>query len=83
MAKRVRKPNFSAAERAALIEEFLLRKTVLQQNFKTNCANKKKQKAWLEICEAVNSVSKASRSVGEVKEKWPKFSSEARVQLRA
>ena len=84
MAKRVRKPNFSAAERAALIKEFSLRRSVLQQKFKTNSANKEKQKAWLEICEAINSVSKASRSVGGgVKEKWSKLSSEARVQLRA
>ena len=49
MAKRVRKANFSAAERAALVEEFSLRKSVLQLKFKTNSANKEKQKAWLEI----------------------------------
>lgn len=81
MAKRARKLNVSAAERAALIIEFSLRKNFLQQSSKQT-ANKEKQKAWFEICEAVNSVSKSGRSV-EVKEKWSKLSSEARVQLRA
>ena len=83
MPKRVRKGNFSPAERVTLIEEFSLRKDVLNQKFKTNSANKEKQNMWTEICEAVNSVSKVGRSVGELKEKWSKMSSEARSQLRA
>ena len=83
MAKRVRKQNFSAAERLTLIEEYSSRKNILQQKFKNNATNKGKQQAWLEICETVNSVSGCVRSVGEIKEKWSKLSSEARAQLRA
>ncbi|KAK7480260.1 hypothetical protein BaRGS_00028536 [Batillaria attramentaria] len=83
MARRGRKQNFSSADRVALIEEFSLRKSVLQQKFKTTSASKDKQKAWLEICEAVTSVSTCGRTVVEVKEKWAKLSSEARAQLRA
>ena len=49
MPKRVRKGNFSPAERVTLIEEFSLRKDVLNQKFKTNSANKEKQNMWTEI----------------------------------
>ena len=61
MLKRVRKGIFSPAERAALIEEFSLRKDVLNQKIKTNSASKEKQNMWIEICEAVNIVYKVGR----------------------
>ena len=70
-------------ERTTLIEEYIARKDILQQKFKTANTNKAKQTAWAEVTAAVNSVSPVERSVTEVKEKLTKLTSEARTQLRA
>eukprot|EP00745_Piridium_sociabile_P021035 TRINITY_DN32388_c0_g1_i3.p2 TRINITY_DN32388_c0_g1~~TRINITY_DN32388_c0_g1_i3.p2 ORF type:complete len:155 (-),score=21.24 TRINITY_DN32388_c0_g1_i3:90-554(-) len=82
-AKKMRKRNFTASETLTLIEEYKARKEVLQGKFRSNLTNKEKQRAWQQVSEAVNSVGVVQRTVNEVKEKWSKLSTEAKVQLRA
>lgn len=51
-----RKPNFSEAEDATLIEQYFQRQNVIEGKFGKDLTTKHKQKAWQEITDAVNAV---------------------------
>ncbi|XP_053385898.1 uncharacterized protein LOC123557915 isoform X1 [Mercenaria mercenaria] len=80
---RVRAKNFSMSEVEVL-------KTAVTDNFSTISAKhcngsggitkKIQDKAWATICEKVNSVGNAKRSVAEVKEKWRNLTKKAKTE---
>ncbi|XP_053390024.1 uncharacterized protein LOC128552957 [Mercenaria mercenaria] len=80
---RVRAKNFSMSEVEVL-------KTAVTDNFSTISAKhcngtggitkKIQDKAWATICEKVNSVGNAKRTVAEVKEKWRNLTKKAKTE---
>ncbi|XP_025085946.1 myb/SANT-like DNA-binding domain-containing protein 4 [Pomacea canaliculata] len=82
-ARKARKANFSNCEDVAIIESYRKQKHVLQSKFKSTVTNRKKQTAWTEVTNAVNSVSAVCRTTKEVKERWVKLTKKAKAQLRA
>ena len=52
-AKKVRKANFSPAEISVLTEKFDENMEILQSKFTSSITNKKKNKIWEEISEAL------------------------------
>lgn len=54
--QKFRKPNFSDAEDAALVENYFQRQKVIEGTFSKDVTVKDKQRAWREITDAVNAV---------------------------
>ncbi|XP_022808767.1 t-SNARE domain-containing protein 1-like [Stylophora pistillata] len=69
-AKRARKPNFTPAECAVILEEAEENINIIKSKFSSTLCNKNKTRIWEEITEKVNALGVSKRTVVEVKEKW-------------
>ena len=69
-AKRARKPNFTAAECALILETAEENMSIIRSKFSNTVTNQNKTKVWEEITTRVYSLGVCKRNVEEVKEKW-------------
>ena len=80
-AKRARKPNFSAAECALILQLAEENINIIRDKFSTTVSNKKKNETWQRICDRVNALGVAKRTPSELREKWRGMKGEARKDL--
>lgn len=79
--KRPRKANFSPAECQLILQCAEDNLEVLREKFSNNLNIKRKKGVWRSICDRVNSLGVANRSVKEVKEKWRAMCGVARREV--
>lgn len=71
MAKRARKKNFTNTELEILVNEVESNQQILFSSFTAGgITNKRKNAAWENVTNAVNSVGSEERTVPEIKKKW-------------
>ena len=68
--KRPRKPNFSTAECATILELAEENIDIIREKFSNVLTNQKKAEVWRKIVSKVNAHGVAVRTVSEVKDKW-------------
>ena len=68
--KGARKPNFSAAECTVIIQMAEENLTVIREKFSNTISNKMKAEVWQTICNKVNSLGVAQRTINKVKDQW-------------
>ena len=68
--KRVRNPNFTATERAILLEAAEENIHIIKGKFSNNVTNNNKIQIWEDIAERVNAIGVCKRWVMQIKEKW-------------
>jgi hypothetical protein len=79
-----RKPNFTDHEKVRLIEEYEQKKYILVGKFAPNVSSRKKHKAWVEICDSLNSCNpKVSRTVDDLQKKWQNLVTVMKEDYRA
>ena len=67
----MRKPNFTATERAIILEAAEENIHIIKSKFSNNVTNKNKIQIWQDIAERVNAIGVCKRSVMEInKEEW-------------
>ncbi len=76
-SKRARKPNFSSAECALILQLAEENIETIREKFSSTITNKRKHAVWQNICERVNALGVAKRSAIDVKEKWRAMRNEA------
>ena len=69
-AKKGEKPNFSARERAIILEAAEENIHIIKSKFSNNVTNKNKIQIWEDIAERVNAIGVCKRLVMQIKEKW-------------
>ena len=69
-SKRARKPNYSSAECALILQLAEENIETIREKFSSTVTNKRKHAVWQDICERVNALGVAKRSAIDVKEKW-------------
>ena len=67
--KRARKPNFSSAKCALILQLAEENISVIREKFSTNITNKRKNEVWETICERVNALGVARRTATDIREK--------------
>jgi hypothetical protein len=77
---RKRNPNFSESEIQILVDEVEKSRQVLFSKFSNTSTNSSKKRAWLAICEKINSVHNFGykRTPEEIKKKWSSYMSDAK-----
>ena len=80
-SKRARKPNFSTAECALILQLSEENIEVIQEKFSSTITNKRKNAVWQDICEKVNALGVAKRSPIDIREKWRAMKNEARKEM--
>ena len=75
-----RKPNFTAAECAVIIEEVEKSIEIIRCKLSNTATNIKKQKVCQEITQKVNAVGVCLRSTTDIKEKWRGLVSSAKKE---
>ena len=68
--KRVRKANFSLAERTCIIDNYEKHREILTSKYTNSLTKKRKREQWQAITNMVNSFGVANRTPKEVKFKW-------------
>ena len=79
--KRARKPNFSSAECALILQLAEENIETIREKFSSTITNKRKHAVWQNICERVNALGVAKRSAIDVKETWRAMRNEARKDM--
>ena len=79
--KRVRKPNFSAAECALILDLAEQNIETIREKFSLTLTNKKKNEVWQMISNRVNAIGVAKRTPNDVREKWRAMRGEARKDM--
>ena len=79
--KRARKPNFSASECNMILKLAEENLAVIREKFSNVLTNKKKNEVWQSICDKVNALGVAKRSIKDVKEKWRAMCGVARKDM--
>ena len=77
-SKRARKPNFSSAECALILQLAEENIEIIREKFSSTLTNQRKKALWQNISEKVNSLGVAKRSSSDVREKWRAMRNEAR-----
>lgn len=80
--KRARKVNFSTDEWNVLFEEYTFHRELLQAAHTNAITNKRKNETWKGICERVNALGVAERSVDDLKAKITNMKSNVRAKHR-
>ena len=78
--KRVRKPNFTARERAIILEAAEENVHIIKGELSNNVTNKNKIQIWEDIAERANAIGVYKRSVMQIKEKWRGMVSNAKKE---
>jgi hypothetical protein len=76
-SKRARKPNFSSAECALILQLAEENIEIIREKFSSTITNKRKHAVWQNICEKINALGVAKRSATDIKEKWRAMRNEA------
>lgn len=76
-----RKPNFSAAECALVLQLAEENIDIIRDKFSSTLTNKKKNEMWQAICDRVNALGVAKRTPNDIREKWRAMRGEARKDL--
>ena len=77
-SKRARKPNFSSAECALILQLAEENIEIIREKFSSTLTNQRKKALWQNNSEKVNSLGVAKRSSSDVPEKWRAMRNEAR-----
>ena len=80
-SKRARKPNFSSAECALILQLAEENIEIIREKFSSTITNKRKHAVRQNICEKINALGVAKRSATDIKEKWRAMRNEARKDL--
>jgi hypothetical protein len=67
-SKRARKPTFSSAECALILQLAEENIEIIQEKFSSTITNKRKHAVWQNICEKINALGVAKRSATDIKE---------------
>ena len=80
-SKQTRKPNFSSAERALILQLVEENSEIIWEKFSSTITNKRKPAVWQNICEKINALGAAKRSATDIKEKWRTMRNEVRKDM--
>ncbi|KAG1659516.1 t-SNARE domain-containing protein 1 [Nymphon striatum] len=80
--KKARGPNWPSDQAEIVRSEVMKNYGILFGGFSNDVDHKKKQKAWSDIADKVNSVGGTVRNVGAIKDKWKNIKNSSIATMR-